>query len=71
MCSHESSLWSDNLTDLIKENMLCNNYTITAKHLQFFLSMKFKFTSGSLHTLLIFPNLLQFQLLFFLFAATY
>ena len=35
MCSHESSLWSDNPTDLIKENMLCNNYTITAKHLQF------------------------------------
>ena len=24
-----------NPIDLIKENMLCNNYTITAKHLQF------------------------------------
>ena len=44
MCSHESSLWSDNPTNLIKENMLCNNYTITAKHLQFlFLPMKFGF----------------------------
>ena len=34
---------ASNPTDLIKENMLCNNYTITAKHLQFFLPMKFGF----------------------------
>ena len=39
---------ASNPTDLIKENMLCNNYTIIAKHLQF-LFILFYYSAPVLH----------------------
>ena len=32
--------------DMIKENMLCNNYTITAKHLQFLFAVIISFNKN-------------------------